>query len=124
MTSFLIHFNKKREKMFPKIKKKITSFLTSEEGKLSKESLIATGTFLAASAVGALLSAKDAAADCGPAGTHTNCLSTGLSGSTITATHGHWLDYSADTGSSCSGGSCSDQITAEAEAAAAAGAEA
>ena len=36
---------------FPKLKKKISSFLTKEEGKISKESLIKTGVLLSFAAM-------------------------------------------------------------------------
>jgi hypothetical protein len=38
----------------PKIKKKIRSFLTREDGKISKESLIKTGILLSAAAIASL----------------------------------------------------------------------
>lgn len=39
---------------FPKLKKKITSFLTKEEGKISKEAIIRTGILLSAAAIASL----------------------------------------------------------------------
>ncbi len=47
----------------PKLKKKIASFLTKEDGKISKESLIKTGVLLSIIALGGLRSVK---ADCVP----------------------------------------------------------
>ena len=38
--------------MLPKIKKKITSFLLSEEGKIPKHSLLSLGSFVSAAVIG------------------------------------------------------------------------
>jgi len=58
----------------PKIKKKVSSFIRSEEGKISKQSLLAMGAFLGTAAFSFLALAKAAKAgfgggpcdDCGP----------------------------------------------------------
>lgn len=42
----------------PKLKKKIGSFLTKEEGKINKESLIKTGVLIAAFSIGSAMNAK------------------------------------------------------------------
>jgi hypothetical protein len=44
----------------PKIKKKLHSFLTKEEGKISKESLIKTGSLIAAFSLGAAINSQPA----------------------------------------------------------------
>ena len=46
----------------PKLKKKISAFLVSEEGKMSKESLIKTGAIIGAIALSSALAANNAAA--------------------------------------------------------------
>jgi len=48
--------------MLPKIKKKISSFLLSEEGKISKQSLLSLGAFVSAAVIGGVLATKEAAA--------------------------------------------------------------
>jgi len=47
----------------PKLKKKISSFLTKEDGRISKENLIKTGVLLSAAAMASLKMVK---ADCPP----------------------------------------------------------
>jgi hypothetical protein len=92
----------------PKLKKKIHSFLTKEEGKISKENLIKTGVIIASFSIGAALNAKqvhsqvtcdpDCAsignppdqlehnnASCG--GGHGNTLTLGYAQSTASGTH-------------------------------------
>ncbi|MBU4502794.1 MAG: hypothetical protein KKA79_09435 [Nanoarchaeota archaeon] len=69
--------------MFPKVKKKIKSFLLSEEGKISKQSLLSLGSFVSAAVVGGVLAAKDSAAD------HTNTVTVSFGGETATGTHVH-----------------------------------
>lgn len=55
--------------MFPKLKKKVFSFLVGEEGKISKQSLLSLSAFLGASAVVGSLSAESVHADaCGDGG--------------------------------------------------------
>ena len=46
---------------FPKLKKSINSFLTKEDGRISKENLIKTGVLLSAAAIAGLKSAEAAA---------------------------------------------------------------
>ncbi len=45
-------------KALPKLKRKISSFLTKEDGKISKEALIKTGVLLTAAAIANLKSAE------------------------------------------------------------------
>jgi len=52
--------------MIPKIKKKITGFLLSEEGKMPKQSLFTMGSFLSAAVIGGILATKNNVAE------HTN----------------------------------------------------
>lgn len=69
--------------MFPKVKKKITGFLLTEEGKISKQSLLTLGSFISAAVIGGVLATKEAAAQ------HINNLSVSYSGGTATGEHGH-----------------------------------
>lgn len=92
---------------FPELKKKISSFLRKEDGKISKENLIKAGVIVAASA----LLAKDVVAghsscpvltQLKPVDTeshnqaniikHSNTLSIGTTASDISATHNHAID--------------------------------
>ena len=52
----------------PKIKKKISSFLRKEEGKISKENIIKTGVLITAFSFGSAIAAKSVSADatCAP----------------------------------------------------------
>ena len=85
--------------MLPKIKKKITSFLLSEEGKIPKHSLLSMGSFVSAAVIGGVLLSKEAAA------TYTNDLAVDYAGNTATGTHAHHSVHSS--GVSCSGcGGC------------------
>ena len=70
--------------MIPKIKKKLTSFLTEEEGKISKQSLLSLGSFLSAAVIGGILATKDAAA-----ATHSNSISVSYSGDLGSGSHAH-----------------------------------
>ena len=88
--------------MIPKIKKKVTSFLLSEEGKISKQSMLAMGSFLTSVAVGSILASKDAAAD------HNHSLSASWDGPRMVGTHHHGVTDCVVACSSCDGGeSCS-----------------
>ena len=69
--------------MLPKLKKRITSFLVGEEGKISKQSLLSLGAFLGTGVLAGILAAKDVSAG------HTNTLTVGYSGGEATGTHGH-----------------------------------
>ena len=70
--------------MIQKIKKKLTSFLTEEEGKISKQSLLSLGSFLSAAVIGGILATKDAAA-----ATHSNSISVSYSGDLGSGSHAH-----------------------------------
>lgn len=74
----------------PQLKKKISSFLTREEGKISKENLIKTGVLLSAAALASL---KSVNAACPPDDSqhdeHCNQLSLSYAASTATGTHAH-----------------------------------
>ncbi|MEA3430463.1 MAG: hypothetical protein U9R08_04275 [Nanoarchaeota archaeon] len=84
--------------VFPKIKRKVNSFLRNEEGKISKEKIIKAGVLLSIVAIG---TAKSAKADCvsslnaNTGGTHTNHCNSPVdvvydsAAITATGTHGH-----------------------------------
>ncbi len=75
----------------PKIKKKLSNYLLSEEGKISKQALLTTGAFLAGATIGAVSSVQEV-----EAGTsHSNSLSLSYSGGTATATHTHHANHSS-----------------------------
>lgn len=46
----------------PKVKKKVSAFIRSEEGRISKQSLMAVGAFLGGAALAGVLAAKEVAA--------------------------------------------------------------
>jgi hypothetical protein len=90
----------------PKIKKKISSYLLSEEGKISKQALLTMGAFLGGAAIGTLIGSEDVAAagpcksgsDCTIETTcsvaaHCNHISLSYSGGTATAAHTHHASY-------------------------------
>jgi hypothetical protein len=66
----------------PQIKKKISSFINDEEGKISKQSLFALGTFIGSAAIASVLSSKNTAAN-------DISLTNSTVGNTITATASH-----------------------------------
>ena len=73
----------------PNIKKKISSYVLGEEGKISKQSLITLGAVLGTAALGGMLSAKDVAAGHTNAYQHWNNLYLQYSGGAVTGTHSH-----------------------------------
>ena len=97
--------------MLPKIKKKISSFLLSEEGRIPKQSLLSFGSILSAAVIGGILATKEAAA------AHTNDISVTYSSPTATGTHLHSYTPCSTTGTTsacfgacnttaCSGAAC------------------
>lgn len=106
--------------MFPKLKKRLSSFLVSEEGRISKQTVISVGAFISSSVIGGILMSKDASAGacacacssspcgspctspCSATPTHTNDLSTPtISGTTASATHAHHNSYPTPCTSPC-----------------------
>jgi len=77
----------------PKIKKKLSNYLMSEEGKISKQALLTTGAFLAGATLGALSSTQEVNAV--DTTTHDNSLSLSYSGGTATATHTHHANHTS-----------------------------
>jgi len=69
--------------MLPKLKKSLTSFLLSEEGRIPKQSLLSIGSFMSAAVIGGVLASKQAAA------AHVNNIHFTVSSGEITAEHGH-----------------------------------
>ncbi|MBT5492359.1 hypothetical protein HOK00_09080, partial [bacterium] len=52
-----------KKNILPKIKKKISSFIMEEEGKISKQSIFALGTMIGSAAIASVLSSKKAEAN-------------------------------------------------------------
>lgn len=69
--------------MLPEIKKRITSFLVGEEGRISKQALLAGGAFLGTGVLTAVLSVQDVSA------VHTNELGLSYGGGQAVASHTH-----------------------------------
>lgn len=95
----------------PKIKKKISSFLMKEDGKISKDALVKTGVLLSVAAMAAL---KTAEAGCPPNkhgdywtehNEHCNELSLGYASETAAGTHQHGHGSHSSHGSHGSHGS-------------------
>ena len=75
----------------PKLKKKISAFLTKEDGKISKENLVKVGILLSTAALASLESVN---AGCPPSTAgkhydHCNELSIGYTSPSATGTHNH-----------------------------------
>ena len=87
--------------MLPQIKKKISSFLVGEQGKISKESMLKLGSFLATTSAAASLLANSAEA----AVTHVNSIGVEYSGGTATGTHAHHASGGAGGGGTDAEGS-------------------
>jgi hypothetical protein len=76
--------------MFPKLKKKLSSFLLSEEGKISKQSLLTLGSFVSAAVIAGALATKQSAG-------HTNDITVSYqeAGKIAVGQHSH---HNSDTG--------------------------
>ena len=59
----------------PQVKKRIATYIRSEEGKISKQSLISVGAFMGGAAIASILAAKEAAAGHHNFWTHDNDVS-------------------------------------------------
>ena len=64
----------KRDNPLPEIKKKISSYLSSEDGKITKESLLTVGAFVTSAAASAALLSKSVSAGHTNTPTHQNDL--------------------------------------------------
>ena len=73
----------------PTIKKKITSFLTREEGKISNANLIKAGIVISAFAIAAQVAHAGHSSTHANVPNHTNQLGVQYSSGTVTGTHGH-----------------------------------
>ena len=96
---------------FPKLKKKITSFLAKEEGKISKESLIKTGIMIGVVAGSVGLASQSVSAACSPQSsypTHVNNLGVESEDMAAKGTHGHHGSHCnhSSHGSHCSSKGC------------------
>lgn len=92
---------------FPKIKKKVSSFLLGEEGKITKESLIKSGAFLGGVALSGALMAKSASAvynhSHGPDNGNI-LISHPIDKTTTTISHNHHMSHSSHSNAGGSGG--------------------
>ena len=90
---YLANLIKDMAAKLPKIKKKVNDFLLGEDGKISKESLLKAGAFVAGAAVASSLMAKSASADWG----HSNTLTLTHSNDKLetTVTHSHHSSHSS-----------------------------
>lgn len=73
----------------PKIKKDLNSFLVGEEGKITKKSLIKTGSLLTAVALGSALAADQASAGM----EHDNDITFNRQGEGVSASHSHHASH-------------------------------
>ena len=80
-----------KKPLLPKIKKKISSFVMEEEGKISKQSLFTLGAFIGSAAIAAVLASKKVDA--------TSTITLGSSATdtqvTVTAAHTHHASHSS-----------------------------
>lgn len=70
----------------PEIKKKISSYLSLEDGKISKEAVIAVGAFVTSAAISTALLTKNAAAS------HDNVVDINYNSATAVGTHTHQIN--------------------------------
>lgn len=75
----------------PKLKKKISSFLKKEDGRISKENLIKTGLLVGAVGIGAIMATSGASAVI----EHTNNLGVSYDGYSVVGTHGHHASHNS-----------------------------
>lgn len=85
--------------MLPELKKRITSFLVGENGKISKQSLLSIGSFLGTGLLASVLVAKNANASA----THVNAITVKYSGGLATGTHNHHSSHESSVFSSACG---------------------
>lgn len=74
----------------PKIKKSIESYALNEDGKISKQALIAMGAFLGGAALAGILNTKDSVAH---SNFHTNSVSIQILSGTAAGQHTHHGSY-------------------------------
>jgi len=79
------------KKFLPRFKKKISSFLSEEDGRISKQSLLAISAFLATGALSTIFSATSVKASV----THSNDLSLTHSGANAVGIHQHHSSHSS-----------------------------
>ena len=88
MGSKTINTNKSRRySMFPKLKKKIKSFLVSEDGKVPKQSLLSLGSFMSAAVISGVL----VKADNYPC--HSNSIDLEVDNGDISGSHNHHASH-------------------------------
>jgi len=76
--------------MLPKLKKKVTSFLLSEEGKMPKHSLLSLGSFLSAAIISGVIATKQAAASI-----HSNAVDATSDSTSLFGAHSHHTSHSS-----------------------------
>jgi len=91
----------------PQFKKKINSFLTKEEGKISKENLIKTGILLGSAAIAALKSAEAGCPLSGAASHSEHCNQAAVSFFSRTATGAHSHSHGSHSSHSSHSSHCS-----------------
>jgi hypothetical protein len=80
---------KEMPKVIPEIKKKISSYLKLEEGKISKDAVLTVGAFVTSAAASAALLAKTVSADHTNTPTHTNNANMEYTNDIAKGTHTH-----------------------------------
>jgi hypothetical protein len=83
---------------FPKLKKKVNAFLLGEEGKISKNSILCVGSFLAGAAAMMALEAQEAAAQShGSNYAHVNGLDFQENSGALMNSHDHHYNHTSHT---------------------------
>lgn len=83
-----------KKKNLPVIQKKISAYIMGEEGRISKQSLIAVGAFLGSAALSSILLSESVNADHSSHASHlTNALTLGYKGGEATGTHSHHASH-------------------------------
>ncbi len=80
---------KKEKGHLPEIKRKISSYLTAEDGKITKESLLTVGAFVTSAAASAALLSKTVSAGHTNHPTHDNDLAVDYKQDTAIGKHSH-----------------------------------
>jgi hypothetical protein len=74
----------------PKIKKSIKDYASSEDGKISKQSIIAMGAFIGSAAISGILNSRSSV---GHGNTHTNNISLQVLNDRANGQHTHHASY-------------------------------
>jgi hypothetical protein len=80
---------------FPRLRKKISAFIMGEDGRISKQNLMALGALLGTATLATvLLSGKAAAYTSSTCTNHTNTISVSVGADGVSATHSHNITHS------------------------------